>query len=254
VNPLLRFDKYKAKEDHQALEDDACMRLISTGPDFAMATIRILKFIGLLVMSYLLFCIPIVIEQTFWWTDHWLGFVNGLIFSLFFGPIAWGIVSMPITMLLLGVCRWRKWVRWRALILLSPAITYFIFDLPMLFVPHTPESRFEHIVGAPLPASAHDLKVYFSGGLFADTQDWFYFRCAPDEAAKLIKLLGLKEVSPDYEGGVFLPPPIVRGEWPNPITWVGGKYYTADNMQENRYFQMYVDHDGQQIYFVYYNI
>ncbi len=220
-----------------------------------MTAIKILKFIGILLVSYFLFCLPIVVEQTYWWTDRRMGFYNGLIFSLIFGVMAWGIVSMPITMLLLGVCRWRKWVRWRVLILLTPALAYFAFDLPMMLAgPPTPEIRFEHIAGAPLPASAHGLQVYFSGGLFANTEDWFYFHCAPKDAGRLIKILGLKEAKADNEGGVFLPPPKVRGDWPNPATWLGGKYYTSDNIQENRYFQMYVDRDGRQIYFVYYNI
>ena len=61
-----------------------------------------------LLLSFLFFTAGFAIEQTFRWTNHFDGFMNGLIQGAIFGVTFCLIFILPWSLLIHALCRWRR--------------------------------------------------------------------------------------------------------------------------------------------------
>ncbi len=163
--------------------------------------------IFLLAASFLAFILPNTIWKVLIYTDHLHGLYVGWR-TVSISAIYWLILIFPLNLLVLGLFRWKHWIRGRALFLLGPSVTILAaFLLGMVAVPFAPRKWFAMEAGMPVPASAGDFRANLRGGEFDG--DAYYFECDPSDTKELIQALNL-EVGLNSN----LPGPYTVADWP----------------------------------------
>ena len=185
------------------------------------------KILLLLLISFAVFNLGYIIDQTIRWTNHLEGFLNGVFHIVFMG-LAWCIWCLPMTLVILAVYRWRRWRRFRThWVLAPPSLAFAITVIGLLTHPPTARVRLKTFANTTLPDNARALQSFRSGGGVADYYDVYYFQTTPHEITRMIQEMGLDEDqhfkserrwspfmrlpnSPDYR------------EWTNPTQYTGG--------------------------------
>lgn len=178
----------------------------------------------LLWRPFLLFSLAPPLDQTLRWSNHALGFYNGILHIVVFFP-SWLLLVVPWTVLIHALCRWRQRRRFLAWWTLAPACLPLAFVLiGLLLSPPTSHHRFHQFTGTNLPANAADLHHHFEGGGIADYGDTYSFGTTPNEVDRLIHDLDLEEV-PSHEA--WISPSILSPlpDSPDFRTWEGGTTY-----------------------------
>ena len=188
-----------------------------------------LNFWLLLVISFVLCNLAFIIDQTFRWSNHAEGFMNGIYHILFLG-IAWLVYFIPWSLLIFTLYKWRKWKRFRTLWVLAPAIFIFLSMIAgLIFQPPIPAKRFKRFTRTELPANIQNLHYNFSGGGIADYYDTYYFETTPEEVDRIISAMGLDEnKSYPAEEARYLSPSQLE-VYPDISTWKDAKQYKSDN-------------------------
>lgn len=186
-----------------------------------------------------------VVAQAFRWSDPLAGIASGLCHVLFTG-IAWLFYGLLPGLLIHGLCRWRRWQRFRTVAILSPGIAALILAVVgLIFWPTTPSKRLKQFTGADLPASAQDLRTHFTGGGVADFGDTYYFRCSPTDTDALIGALGLTP-SDSFDQHFFSKRPFPS--WPDPSTWAGSTLYRGGKDEGAWFSYLRTDATREQVY------
>lgn len=194
--------------------------------------------------SFAIFAGAIVLDQTFRWTNRWAGMSNGLM-HLPLIALGWAIIGLVPGLLIHGLYQWRGWQRLRLPAFSLPSIGVLILILGRLILhPETPASRLKNLTGVDLPASTHDARGHFSGGLFADHTHFFSFRCNPADTQHLIGTLQLKPAEGKVFEWVKHPPP----RWPDPARWHGRLYFEGSPPDTNWYCEVVTDAAREQIF------
>lgn len=193
------------------------------------------NFALLLLVSFTLVNLGYIIDQTIRWSDHVIGFYNGVVHVIFIG-IAWCFWFLPWSLIIFALYRWRKWTRFRALWVLAPAVLVLLSILGGLVLnPPTPEWRFKAFAKTELPTNARNLHFDFSGGGVADYNDTYYFETTPEEVDRIIAEMGLRE-NGDYGRTEFAYAAIsLLPNCPDYSTWEDAKQYLGD-MESWRYY------------------
>jgi hypothetical protein len=184
-----------------------------------------LHFALALLISFMVFNFGFVVDQTFRWSDHLQGFMNGVFHIMVYG-IAWVVYLVPWSLIIFGLYKWRKWNRFRTAWLLIPSIVISIMIIAGLIVsPPNPEKRFQTFTKVHLPGNIMNLRYHFSGGGLADYSDTYYFQTTPDEIDRLISEMNLSEGN-RFKDDAFIPiyPPT---DWPSFRDWKNSKLYQA---------------------------
>ena len=150
-----------------------------------------LSFGSLLLISLALFNGVYVFNELFRWSNPIQGLVNGLIHCIFYS-IAWLIIFIPWSLLVMGLYVLFKRKKWRSHVVLSPV--YLIVGMTLLGLiiqPPTAAKRFEGSTGIEFPKGVKNLKRHFSGGGIADYMDLYSFETTPDEVDRLIEGMGI---------------------------------------------------------------
>lgn len=158
----------------------------------------------LLLLSFALFNLSPILDQTFRWSNPILGFRNGLVHVMILG-IGWCLWLLPWSLLVFGLYRWRKKTRFRTFWILAPAAFALIATVVGLFVsPATPTVRFKKHAKAELPKNIQNLHWNFTGGGITDYTDTYYFQTTPEEVDRLIAELNLsRDTAYGFEGNYF---------------------------------------------------
>ncbi|MCX6995696.1 MAG: hypothetical protein NTV49_01080 [Kiritimatiellaeota bacterium] len=205
-----------------------------------------LHFGLLLLISFALFNIGPIIDQTIRWTDHLHGFINGVFHILMFG-IAWYIYILPWSLVIFALYRWRKWKRFRTHWVLAPVLLAVATTLWSLIVdPPTPTNRFKRFAHAELPSNARNLHFYFSGGGIADYSDTYYFETIPEEVDRLVARMNLEKDEFYGKEDVSYTPITALPGCPNFTAWNGAQQYRHDN--KGWFYYLITDASKTQVY------
>lgn len=199
----------------------------------------------LLFMSFGIFSLSFLIDQTLRWSDPIKGLQSGLVHIGFLGVFwlpslaIWGLV-------IFGLYRWRDWQRFRSQWVLAPAIFVLIsFIVSLVLDPPTPSQRFSGFAKAELPANAGNLKFEFLGGGFADYCDTYYFETTPAEVDRLIREIGLVEdefYTPSKHGLRRLPGA------PDPAGWHGSRRFRKSDDRDHWFHELITDGTKTRVY------
>lgn len=200
----------------------------------------------LLFISFGIFSLSFLIDQTLRWSDPIEGLKNGLVHIGLFG-IFW-VLSLAIwSLVIFGLYRWRNWQRFRSQWVLLPALLVLIsFLLSLVLDPPTPSHRFSRFAKTELPANAGNLKFEFLGGGIADYCDTYYFESTPTEIDRLIREMDLVEdpvYEPSEHGLRKLPGA------PDPATWPASRRFRNRQDVELRWFhELITDGTKSRVY------
>lgn len=206
-------------------------------------------FAWVLLISFVLFHIGPIIDQSTRWTDHYSGFMNGLFMSLPMS-IIWIVAVVPWCLLVYGLYRWRGWTRYRTAIALVPSSLMLLVSLGELaFRPPDPYKRFEQFAHTPIPKSATGLLFRHSGGGFADYGDVYYFVCAKEDAQALIGALAVSllkaEAGEDVDSYVSFR--TLPGA-PDFHLWPGRRIYQRYDEKRGWFYHVVTDASETQVY------
>jgi hypothetical protein len=208
-----------------------------------------LNFFLILLISFAIFNLGYIIDQTFRWTDAYEGFVNGIFHITVFG-IGWFLYVLPWGLFVFIIYRWRKWKRYRSLLVLAPSIALLIYFVgSLVFWPETPNERFKRFTGVSLPASVSNLHWHFSGGGIADYDDTYYFTCKSEETDRLIKNMKL-EKDPYFEKEGGYSPVNVLPNCPDYSTWDGLSQYRGGKDNGEWFYYLLTDSSKTKVYVV----
>ncbi len=199
----------------------------------------------LLAMSFAIFIVAFVIDQTFRWSNHFDGFKSGGLQGAILG-VAWCLIYvLPWSLIVIGVHRWRKWTRSRNGYVLAPSwLVFTLFIAGLLFSPPTAGRRFRDRTKIDLPGDASDLRYKLTGGGFADKIDTYYFRTSPQQVERLIEGVKLTERKSDLESGDS---PIPRlPDAPDPRSWVGASFYCRN--EGNWWYYLLANSSKTEVY------
>lgn len=198
-----------------------------------------------LAVSFVLFTGSFVLDQAFRWSDPLEGITNG-VFHVFFTGIAWLVHGLIPGLLVYGLYRWRRWQRFRNVLIALPGIAALVIVIADLVLnPPTPSGRLKRFTGADLPSSARDLRTNFTGGGIADFGDTYYFRCTQAETDALISALGLTPIG-DVEQHGFHKRQFPS--WPDLSTWEGGTAYGGGRADGVWSYYLCTDATREQVY------
>ena len=208
-----------------------------------------LHFALLLFLSYLSFLCALIMEQTFDWTNHYDGFMNGLLQGSFFGILWCLMFVLPWGLILIKLNRWRGDQQSPTWSIMAPSILVVIYAIVSLLInPLDPAKRFKNFSNTELPSNAQDLNYRFTGGGIVDYSDTYYFKTTPEEVDRLIADLKLNEDPAfavnrmtDY---YFSPLP----DSPDFSSWVGGKVFHGMDEIKNWYYYLLIDSTRTQVY------
>lgn len=199
-----------------------------------------------LVASFFIFIGSFILNQVVRCSDLVDGIVSGLCF-LPVSSIGWILDALLPGLLIYALYRWRRWKRFQAVAILSPALATLAFIIAgFIFDPPTPAHRLKKFTGADLPLSAHDLRTHFSGGGLADFEDTYFFRCSPADTEKLIKALDLSPASMELPPPTLLKAPFPS--WPDPGTWSGSTLYQGWRDEGAWSYDLRTDPSREQVY------
>jgi len=202
-------------------------------------------FILLLIISFSFFALPYLIHQTFSWTDHWLGFNNGIFHVLLFGMI-WCFLFLPYSLVVYGFYRWKKWRRFLALWIVGPMLLFFLNNISLIFhLPPSPHKRFQHFTKVEMPVDIQNLHYSFSGGGFADYSDTYYFKCRAKDTEKLIKEFKFKNFKIIDKRFIHYSVRSLPG-CPEYKNWFGGKMYKR--IDDTWFFYLVTDKTETEVY------
>jgi len=224
--------------------------------------------IWLFVISYVFWISSGILDQVFRWTDHATGLLNGLILAVI-ATFSWAVICFPVNITTFLLYRLWGWKRYRRTALLAPSVGMFgLIVVGLIFDPSDAQHRLKDITGATLPASARDIRTDFSGGGFADFEDWYYFRCSREDANRLIKELHLETGYSDNNPFNYLYPPkkkwpgpvqsdewlgftepgFIKHGWPDPKNWSEPQMYDGQSGDGKWQYHMLIDGEHQQVY------
>ena len=207
-----------------------------------------LHFGLLLLISFALFNLGYIVDQTFRWSDHVQGFVNGIIHILFFG-IAWCFYLLPWSLIVFGLYRWRGWERFRAQWVLAPAVLVLLATIGgLIFQPPSPARRFKNFAKIELPLNTRNLHYHFTGGGIADYGDTYYFETTPEEVDRLIDEMGLQEDEFYGRPGVSYTPVSPLPNWPDFSTWDGARQYRGGDDRDHWFYYLITDVTRTKVY------
>ena len=208
-----------------------------------------LHFAILLLLSAALFVAAYAVNEAFRWTDHLQGFANALRHGPFI-IMPWLVVVIPWSLLVAGLYKWRKWVKFRTHVVIAPSYMMLALAIVGLVMdPPTAAKRFESRSGIPLPDHVKNLECHFSGGGFIDYTDRYYFETTSAEVDRLIEGMDLKErelyrVNQRY---LFmlesLPGCPDYHDWPN-----ARLYERADPAKSSWFYYLITDESRTQVY------
>jgi hypothetical protein len=207
-----------------------------------------LPFGLVLLISFALFNLGYVVDQTVRWSDHAQGFFNGVVHILVLG-IAWCICLVPWSLVVFVLYRWRGWIRFRTQWVLAPAGLALLATLGgLLFQPPTPSSRFKSFANTELPPNARNLHYHFSGGGFADYGDTYYFETTPEEVGRIIGDLRL-DVDESYgHGGLTHASFAQLPGCPDYSTWEGATQYRGWDDRKHWFYYLITDATRTKVY------
>lgn len=199
-----------------------------------------------LVISFAVFHVGPIIDQSARWTDHYFGFMNGLFMSLLLS-IIWIVAVVPWLLLVYGLYRWHGWTRYRTAIALVPSFLMLLVSLGELaFRPPDPYKRFEQFAHTPIPKSATSLHFHHEGGGFADYGDVYYFVCSKGDAQALIGALAVSllegEGVDSYASFRTLPGA------PDFHSWPGRRIYQRYDEKRGWFYHVVTDASETQVY------
>jgi len=210
-----------------------------------------LNFCLLLLISFALFNIAYIVDQTFRWSDHLQGFMNGVVHIMLFG-IVWSFYILPWTLLVFALYHWRKWKRFRTHWVLAPAVLALVVSIgSLIFDPPTPPNRFKKFAKANFPKNTENLYFHFSGGGLADYHDKYYFQTSPAEVDRLISELRLTE------GGGYLNAAEINYAsfsnvtgFPSEEGWQNSKVFARNNDETGWHYELRVDSSKTKVFIV----
>ncbi len=217
-----------------------------------------------LLISFAVFNLGQIVDQTFRWTNHAHGFMNGVFHVMIYG-IAWCIYLIPWSLVILGLYRWRKWKRFRTAWLLGPALLACALPLAGLVVdPPTAKGTFEKMIVRPMPESVSNLKAFRSGGGIADYTYLLYFEIDPKDFDKVLKSrpfelsdgrlndvsmfrtsVGTNSVRAAFD--YFLGDD--ASTWPSPHDWGEVEVYEYNTENHHWWYHVVTDKEHRRVYF-----
>lgn len=207
-----------------------------------------LHFGLLLLISFALFNLGNIVDQTVRWSDNAKGFFNGVFHILFFG-IAWCFYLLPWSLAVFALYRWRGWKRLRTQWVLAPAVLVFLAMIGgLLFQPPSPSRRFKSFAKTELPPNARNLHYHFSGGGVADYGDTYYFETTPEEVGRIIGEMRLDE--DEFYGREGLTHTTVSRlpGCPDFSTWEGAKQYKGWDDRQHWFYYLITDATRTKVY------
>tara|TARA_R110002049_G_scaffold65450_1_gene171902 strand:- start:9 stop:686 length:678 start_codon:yes stop_codon:yes gene_type:complete len=208
-------------------------------------------FALLLVFSFIAFPVGYSIDQTFRWTNHWEGFLSGLIQGVMLA-VPWCLIYvLPWSLIIFGIYRWRRFERFRTQWILAPSLLMvFVIVGLLIFDPPTPANRFESFARTALPADVRDLHYRFTGGGFADYGDTYYFGTSPSEVERLVRDMGLEQNEAYSSGSMshsgFPPLP----GCPDYNTWEGATQFEGWDDRQHWFYYLITDSTRTQVYVI----
>jgi len=177
----------------------------------------------LLLISFVIFHLGLIVDQTIRWSDHLQGLMNGVFHIMFYG-IVWCFSLLPWSLLIFILYRRLNWKRFRTHWVLAPAVLALIVVIGSLIInPPTPTNRFKHFAKTELPTKIKNLHYHFSGGGIADYCDTYYFETTPNQVDQLIVAMNLEE-DPYYgQEELSYTPVSPLPDCPDFSTWIGAK-------------------------------
>ena len=155
-----------------------------------------MPFGRLLLISFAVFNLGYIVDQTISWSDHLQGLANG-IFHVMFSGIAWCIFVLPWSLIIFAFYRWRRWERFRTHWVLAPALLAVMVSIGFLIAhPPTASNRLRTFAKADLPDRIRNLHYHFSGGGITDYSDTYYFETTPAEVDRLVLEMRLTKEAP----------------------------------------------------------
>jgi hypothetical protein len=216
-------------------------------PSVSPPPLRLASLLFPLAGSFALFTGSFVIDQAIRWTDTLDGIINGLVQTIVTG-LFWMVFGLLPGLLIYSLFQWRGWQRFRTIAILSPAIAIAVLVMANLITsPPTPAHRLKNSTGAELPASAREIRTYFSGGGLHDYTDIYYFRCSAADTDALIRALNLSPIETEVES-LFLQIGPSFQSWPDPSTWSGSTQYRGHSDDDQWSYALQTDAAREQIY------
>jgi hypothetical protein len=202
-----------------------------------------------LLLSFLAFPFGYTIDQTFRWTNHWEGFLSGLIQGGMLG-IPWCLIYiLPWSLIIFGLYRWRRWQRFRTQWILAPSILIVAVMIGSLIVsPPSPAKRFKNFAKTELPANAQDLCFRFSGGGIADYADTYYFKTTSEEVDRIIADMGLEEDEFYGREGMSHTTITQLKGCPDFSSWEGAKQFKGWDERQHWFYYLITDSTRTQVY------
>jgi hypothetical protein len=202
-----------------------------------------------LLLSFLAFPVGCTIDQTFRWTNHWDGFVSGLIQGGILGVLWCLIYVLPWSLIIFWLYRWRRWQKFRTPWILAPSILIVTVMIGSLIVdPPTPAKRFKNFAKTELPSNAQNLKFRFSGGGFADYADTYYFKTTPEEVDRIIADMGLAEDEFYGREGFSHTTVSQLDGCPDFSSWEGAKQFKGWDDRQHWFYYLITDSTRTQVY------
>ena len=224
--------------------------------------VKPLHFVLALIVSFLLFNLGFIVDQTFRWSNPVEGFINGVLHMAFMG-LAWCFFLLPWSLIIFALYRWRKWQRHRTAWLLAPAIAAFVLPIIGLVIERpTPRRTFAQMIVSPVPESVRNLKVFRSGGGVADYTYIIYFEIDPADfktviASRPFELSG-RELNNVPIFRTSWGTNTVRSEfrnsvgsagWPSPYEWGEVEVYTYHTKDRGWFYHIITDKEHRKVYF-----
>ncbi len=200
----------------------------------------------LFLLSFAIIFFAFVIDQTLRWTEHYDGFINGLLHGSLCGIAGCIIYILPWSLLVCWGYRKKDWSENRSFIFLAPSLLILLLILGGLIIsPPTAKERFKEDFKIEMPREISALRYKLSGGGIADRIDTFYFRTTPKEIENMIAKMGLAEDASYAKPQVSVISQIP--EIPDPSSWKAARSYSWDN--ESYFITLIVNDSKTEVYF-----
>ena len=208
-----------------------------------------LHYAIVLLLSFLFFTAGFAIEQTFRWTNHFDGFMNGLIQGAIFGVTFCLIFILPWSLLIHALCRWRRSQESPNLLILAPSILFFIAMIGSLVIdPPNPRNRFKEFANTELPSNASNFHYRFTGGGIVDYQDTYYFTTTPAEVKRMIAEMNLEEDEIFDRKGMSPTNIDPLPGCPDFSSWEGAKQFKGWDDQKQWFYYLITDATKTKVY------
>ncbi|GEM_PF-3004881 len=144
-------------------------------------TRRLLHFILVLLLGFVLLVVSMGTDQALRWSDHWRGFSFGATIV----GLLWLFTVLPYSLAVFALYYWRKWRRFLTLWLLAPVLVILGWSVPLWITnPHNVKTIFEELVASPMPSSVTNLKVWYAPAF--DHDSLMYFEIDPAQFSQLL--------------------------------------------------------------------